>query len=242
MGQNGLIQIKTENCIFDKPISNEQQRLAPAGEYIKLTIADNGSGIKEKEQVFDPFFTTKATGSSGTGLGLTIVWNTIQEHNGWIELKDNNPGAKFEIYLPGTRDELTSSINGTSSSSLRGNGEKILLIDDEPGQNELMTRLLANLGYRSFSATSGEEGLVFLEEKKVDIVILDMMMGEGLTGRETFERILNINPMQKAIVISGYADNKEIRKIKQLGVSYILEKPVTMAQIGLALKKSLSGY
>ncbi len=242
VGEDGLIQIRTENCVFNKPISNEQQRLAPAGEYIKLTITDNGSGIKEKDQVFDPFFTTKKMGKSGTGLGLTIVWNTIQEHNGWIELKDNNPGARFEIYLPGTRDDLTSPINGETVSTLQGSGERILLIDDETSQNELMTRLLANLGYRSYSVTSGEEGLEFLQDKRVDLVVLDMIMGEGLTGRQTFERILKINPSQKAIVISGYADNKEIRKIKKLGVSYILEKPVTMAQIGLALKKSLSGY
>lgn len=242
VGEDGFIQIKTENCAFEKPISNEQQRLAPAGEYVKLTISDNGQGIKEKDEVFDPFYTTKTTGKSGTGLGLTIVWNTIQEHNGWLELKDNKPGAMFEIYLPGTRDEITSSLNSAQTSSLRGEGEKILLIDDEASQNELMAKLLANLGYSAQSVTSGEAALDFLKEKDVDLVLIDMIMGNGLNGRETFEHILKICPTQKAIVISGYADNDEIRKVKKLGASYILEKPVTLAQVGLAIKKALSGH
>lgn len=239
VGEDGVIKIHTENCTFMAPISNEQQRLSPPGEYVKLTISDDGSGVKNKDLVFDPFYTTKVKGKSGTGLGLSIVWNTVQEHNGWIELHDNNPGAKFEIYLPATTDQMTRE-EGASISPLHGNGESVLLIDDEQNQNELMSNLLTSIGYHTHCVTSGEQGLHYLKENTVDIILLDMIMGEGLNGRETFEKIIEENPGQKTIVVSGYAENEEISAIKGLGVSYILEKPVTLIQVGLAIKKALN--
>lgn len=244
VGENGLIKIHTQNVTFDSAISNEQQRLAPAGDYIQLTITDDGAGIREKDQVFDPFFTTKTKGGgkSGTGLGLAIVWNTVQEHNGWIELKDNNPGTRFDIFLPGTHDQPGVSSESANRSTIRGEGQRILLIDDEQSHNELMDKLLENLGYHTHAVGNGEEALKYLEENSVDLIILDMNMGTGLNGRETYEKILKISPSQKAIIISGYADADEIDRMNELGVSYILEKPVTLVGVGMAIKKTLSGH
>jgi CheY-like chemotaxis protein len=155
-------------------------------------------------------------------------------------MKDNTPGVRFEIYLPGTRDKIFSSQDISVSRSLQGNGEKILLIDDEPEQNDFMTKMLTNLGYSVVSARNGEEGLTFLHAQSVDLVLLDMLMGEGMNGRETYEKILQINPAQKAIVVSGYSENEEVVRIKHLGVSHFLEKPVTLPQMSLAIKQSLA--
>jgi CheY-like chemotaxis protein len=155
-------------------------------------------------------------------------------------MKDNKPGVRFVIYLPGTRDQVYSRQDVGTARSLQGNGESILLIDDEEEQNALISKLLSNLGYKVFSVQSGEDGLNFLQSQKVDLVILDMIMGDGLNGRETYEQILKHYPDQKAIVISGYAKNEETEKIKELGVGDFLEKPVTLPQVGSAIKQVLS--
>jgi two-component system cell cycle sensor histidine kinase/response regulator CckA len=239
---DGVIKISTKNCVLRNPIAAGQEIVLSAGEYIKLTVLDNGPGVddKDKDHIFDPFYSTKTMGKSGTGLGLSIVWNTVQEHNGWVEMKDNKPGVRFVIYLPGTRDEVYSQQDVGTARSLQGNGESILLIDDEQEQNALISKLLTTLGYKVFSVESGEDGLIFLQSQKVDLVILDMIMGDGLNGRETYEQILKRYPGQKAIVISGYSKNEETEKIKKLGVGDFLEKPVTLPQMGSAIKQILS--
>ena len=180
-------------------------------------------------------------GKSGTGLGLSIVWNTVQEHNGWIEVKDNKPGAVFEIYLPAAPELPSSTQPEPAACSVQGSGEMLLLIDDRPEQNETMEKLLTSLGYKTYSATSGEEGIAFLQSQPVDLVLLDMIIGDGLNGRETYEKILQVRPGQKAIIISGYSRNEEVRKARALGVSHFLEKPVTMPKLSQVIKQALAG-
>jgi PAS domain S-box-containing protein len=242
--ENGMIQISTDNCKFSHPMAIDQPGGAQKSDYVKLTISDNGPGIRQEdtEFIFDPFYTTKVMGKSGTGLGLSIVWNIVQDHNGWIEIKDNNPGAVFEIHLPATQDSVCSFNDIQAACSFRGNGETILLIDDQLEQNEIISKVLQNLGYITYSVTSGEEGLAFIRSRPVDLVLLDMMMGNGLNGRETFEQILKIHPQQKAIVVSGYAKSDEILKARNLGVSAFIEKPVTISKISEAIKLSLARH
>lgn len=239
--EQGRIHISTDNCKFTHPLVLDKGA-KEEGDYVKLTVADNGPGISQEdaEYIFDPFYTTKVMGKSGTGLGLSIVWNIVQEHNGWIEIKNNEPGAVFEIYLPATHDLVCPVTDFNTSEILQGNGETILLIDDQLEQNEIIEKALQKMGYVTHSVSSGEEGIAFIQSQPVDLVLLDMMMGEGLNGRETYEKILNIKPRQKAIVISGYAKGDEIVKIKNLGVSDFIEKPVTISKIGLAIKQSLA--
>jgi CheY-like chemotaxis protein len=212
-------------------------------EFVKISLSDNGPGIRDKdlEHIFDPFYTTKKMGKSGTGLGLTIVWNTVQEYKGWIEVKDNRPGAVFEIYLPAAPEYTAVSADASIGHQLQGNGEKILLIDDLPEQNETMEKMLVNMGYMPFSVGSGEEGIAFVQSQPVDLVLLDMIMGDGLNGRQTYERILEIYPGQKTIFLSGYSKNEDILKAKALGVSHFLEKPITRRKLGTAIKQVLSG-
>ncbi|NOR25421.1 MAG: response regulator [Desulforhopalus sp.] len=239
--EKGIIQIATDNCKFSHPLAANREEVQDS-DYVKLTVSDNGPGISQEdtECIFDPFYTTKVMGKSGTGLGLSIVWNIVQDHNGWIEVKDNNPGALFEIYLPAT-DQLVCPLQDLQTAeSLQGRGETILLIDDQLEQNEIIEKALQKMGYVTHSVTSGEEGIAFIESQSVDLVLLDMMMGNGLNGRETFERILQIHPLQKAIVISGYAKSDEILKARDLGIADFIEKPVTMSKIGVAIRQSLS--
>ncbi|GAB6194102.1 hybrid sensor histidine kinase/response regulator [Desulfocastanea catecholica] len=241
LGEKGIIDISTDNCTFLHPLALDEPG-AQASDYIKLTISDNGPGIRQEDidYIFDPFYSTKVMGKSGTGLGLSIVWNIVQDHNGWIEARDNNPGAIFEIFLPASHDAVCPVQDIPTADSFRGNGETILLIDDQLEQNEIISKALQKMGYVTYSVTSGEEGIAFLQSQPVDLVLLDMMMGDGLNGRETYEKMLGIHPRQKAIVITGYARSEEINKAKQLGVSEFIEKPVTISKIGKAVKQSLA--
>jgi len=237
---NGVIRISTRNCRPTHPVTLGHLS-ARTRNYVKISLADNGPGIAQKDidHIFEPFYTTKIMGKSGTGLGLSIVWNAVQEHNGWVEVKDNKPGAAFEIYLPATL-EKKCSLEHAGARPLQGNGESILLIDDEPEQNEIMGKLIGSLGYKTYSATSGEEGIAFLRCQPVDLILLDMIMGDGLNGRETYERILQVKPGQKAIIISGYSRNEDVQQAKTLGISDFLEKPVTLSKLSRAIKLSLS--
>lgn len=238
---NGLIRISTGNCRHIHPESLNQN--ARKGNYVKISICDNGPGIPpdEIDRIFDPFYSTKKKGKSGTGLGLSIVWNTVQQHNGWIEVKNNHPGAVFEVYLPATTESVGLRQTSLVMHPPRGNGEKILLIDDLAEQNETMSELLTNLGYSTITVTSGTEGVSFLHSQAVDLVLLDMIMEPGMNGRQTYEKILQVRPEQKAIIISGYSEQEEISKARELGVSRFLEKPVTLPVLALAIRQVLHG-
>jgi PAS domain S-box-containing protein len=238
--RNGTVRLTTKNCRLSHRIENKYVTLSP-GRYVKFTVADSGPGIspKDVDHIFNPFFTTKRTGRSGTGLGLTIVWNIVREHNGWIEVKNTFPGAAFEVYLPVTDKQPSHCVQLDRKELTTGHGEMILLVDDEWEQSLVMEQMLGVLGYKTHTVASGEEGVEFVRKQSVDLVLLDMIMGDGLNGRETYEKILRVRPEQKAIIVSGYLDNEEIRKAKTLGISVFLEKPVTLPAIGHAIKQTL---
>jgi PAS domain S-box-containing protein len=242
---DGRVHVITENCRFLHPLqhedANEKQN---GGQYIKLIVADNGPGIagKDVEHIFDPFYSTKVMGKSGTGLGLSVVWNIVQNHDGWIEVKDNSPGALFEVYLPATFEEVCPVVELPAGvMAVQGQGEKILIVDDQTDQNEILEKALTQMGYCTASVTSGEDAILYLSSNRVDLLLMDMIMGEGLNGRETLEIILKDSPDQKVIVISGYAKRDELEKTRALGVSHFLEKPVTLREVGQAVHRSLTG-
>lgn len=238
--ENATIHISTENCIFTHPMLIGETEDSGT-DYVKLTIADNGPGIDEDhiDHIFEPFYSTKVMGQSGTGLGLSIVWNIIQEHCGWIEVKNTHPGVSFEIYLPSTNDQACPVAKQFDPKELKGQGEKILIVDDQVEQNQMVEKSLREIGYKVNSVTSGEAGIAFLQSNDVDLILLDMVMGEGLNGRETLEIIRKTKPEQQVIVVSGYAQGDEIRKTKSLGVSLFLEKPITLSNLALSIKKAI---
>lgn len=238
---NGVVRISTENCQFTHPLRGEKEN-GKTNHYVRLVVADSGPGISEKDidHIFNPFYSTKVMGKSGTGLGLSVVWNIIQEHDGWIDVKGNTPGAAFEIYLPATYQDTCQVDPPEHEIVGQGNGERILIVDDQVEQNEVMEIALSDLGYTTYSVSSGEAAIEFLKSEPVDLLLMDMIMGKGLNGRETLERIFQDNPNQKAIVISGYAKREEIEKTRALGVSCFMEKPVTLAKINSAIQQALS--
>ncbi|AGF79854.1 PAS domain S-box [Desulfocapsa sulfexigens DSM 10523] len=237
---DGVVKVTTCNVYIDKPVAKEQYMAK--GEYVKFTIADTGKGISESDlkHIFEPFYTKKDMGRSGTGLGLTVVWNSVQDHNGVITVESNSSGTTFSLYFPATRENLLEQIESMDLEGLVGDGEHILIVDDEPLQLHIAQQMLSALGYRIFTASSGEEAIQHLKENRVDLMLLDMIMEPGINGYETFLRSIEIQADLKAIVVSGFSENNEVYKAQALGAGVLVRKPYGMQQIGKAVRQALA--
>ncbi|MCK5196232.1 MAG: response regulator [Desulfobulbaceae bacterium] len=170
---------------------------------------------------------------------MAVVWNSVQDHGGGILVASSDKGTTFELYFPATREELAARFQSSRLDELTGNGEKILVIDDESQQRDLAGKMLASLGYQVESVASGEEAIEYLHEHSVDLLVLDMLMDPGINGRKTYEQIIKIHPGQKAIIVSGFSVNAEVKKAQALGAGTFVKKPYTLNQIGLAVQQTL---
>ncbi len=235
----GNIIISTMNRYVDRPIRGYED--VNIGEYAVLTVSDDGSGITsgDLERIFEPFYTKKVMGRSGTGLGLAVVWNIMQDHKGYIDVASSEDGTTFEMYFPVTRDKLPVKDLAKSIEDYRGGGETILVVDDIESQREISCSMLNVLGYKTIAVSSGEEALEYLKENQVDLILLDMIMDPGINGRETYERIIKIRPNQKAVIVSGFAETDEVKKAQRMGAGQYIKKPLTLQKIGLSIKEEL---
>ncbi|MCP4674023.1 MAG: response regulator [Deltaproteobacteria bacterium] len=237
----GQITISTENIYLDKSINGYDN--VEEGDYVLLAVADDGVGISADEQkkVFEPFYTKKMMGNSGTGLGMAVVWGTVKDHNGYIDVEsEEGRGTTFRIYLPITRREIDDKSSGLSLEKLMGSRQKILVVDDVEAQREVATHMLTTLNYEADAVSSGEEAVDYLKVNKVDLVVLDMIMSPGIDGLETFKRIVEIRPRQKAIIASGYAETNSVKVAQSIGAGEYLKKPYTIEKLGLAARNAIS--
>jgi len=237
--RGGNVIISTMNRYIDRPIRGYND--INIGEYVVLSVSDDGPGISpiDLERIFEPFYTKKVMGRSGTGLGLSVVWNTVQDHNGYIDVASDEDGTIFQLYFPITRDELSDGDLPRLIKYYKGDGETILIIDDVESQRKITYTMLDRLGYKNKAVSSGEEAVEYLKEHTVDLILLDMIMDPGINGRETYERIIKIHPNQKAIIVSGFAETDEVKETIKLGASQYIKKPFTLEKIGLAVKEEL---
>ena len=236
----GNVVVSTMNRYVDRPIRGYED--VKTGEYAVLKVTDDGTGIlpEHLEKIFEPFFTKKILGKSGTGLGLAVVWNVIQDHEGYIDVSSNENGTTFELYFPIIREKVSAKTLPLSVEDYKGNGESVLIIDDEASQREITCSMLEALGYRAEAVSSGEEAVEYLQGRKVDILLLDMIMNPGISGRETYERIIKAHPGQKAVIVSGYAETEEVKETQRLGAGIYIKKPLTLKKLGPAIKEELT--
>jgi PAS domain S-box-containing protein len=237
----GRVTITTDNRFLDRPIKGYDEM--KAGDYAVLTVSDTGSGIPVKEigRIFEPFYTKKKMGRSGTGLGLAVVWGTVKDHKGYIDVQsEEGKGSTFTLYFPVTRESRRQDQPKISLEQFMGNGESILVVDDLLEQRELAAAMLGKAGYRVLAAASGEEALEYLRLHAVDLVILDMVMDPGMDGLETFRLIRKIIPRQKAIIVSGFAETERARKALELGAGSYVQKPFVMEKICQAVRRELN--
>jgi signal transduction histidine kinase len=239
----GTVLVKTENRYVDSTI-NGYDTTVP-GKYVVLIISDSGMGIPKDKlaRIFEPFYTSKVMGRSGTGLGMTVVWGAVKDHGGYLDVESSpERGTTITVYLPAQEEELDQppEVDAGPRVLQQGKGESILLVDDDPAQRSLGESILTTLGYQIETVASGEKALDFLTEKTVDLVLLDMIMEPGMDGLETYQRILEIRPDQKVIIVSGYSDNDRIKTAMELGVCSYIKKPYGLEEIVSAIHKVIT--
>ncbi len=213
-----------------------------AGDYVFIRVHDNGPGIAQEdiEHIYEPFYSKKIMGRSGTGLGLTVVWNVVHEHNGTIKVASCDKGSSFTLYFPAT-EETVHEPDDIAVVQQPQQSSRILVVDDEPQLLDIAKQSLANQGYIVKTARSGEEALDILQKDTFDLILLDMIMEPGINGRQTYEEILKINPGQKALVISGYSEHEEVKRSLELGAAGLIKKPYSLRALNQEVQHVLAG-
>ena len=224
MPDGGKLTVEAINVIIE---SGDLIDNLGAGEYIKVSIIDQGIGIPEKiiDKIFDPFFSTK---SSGSGLGLATCYSIIQKHKGHITVSSvAGEGTTFTIYLPGTDKELIKEPEIKISKAFQGH---VLLMDDEDSVREFMNAILIELGFTVDSAVDAETANSIFKQtlesgSRYDLVILDLTIPGGKGGKEVLKDLLAIDPELVALAYSGYADDPVISHPTEFGFKASFSKP-----------------
>ena len=236
----GTITVASCNRIVDENMAAEHA--LPAGEYVVVSVRDTGEGISQEdlEHIFEPFYTKKIMGKSGSGLGLAVVWNTMEDHGGKVIVESSEKGTCFKLFFPVSTEALEGqSEEDGNIQELRGNGEHILVVDDEEQLRDVTKGMLEMLGYKVDAVDSGETAVEFIKKQPVDLVLLDMLMEPGMNGRETYEKILELYPGQKAVIASGFSESDDVKESIRLGAGIFIRKPFTIGQLGRVVKKVL---
>jgi PAS domain S-box-containing protein len=240
MPLGGAVTIKTTNRYLDRPVAGYDE--ISEGDYVVLTVSDTGQGIAQNDikHIFEPFYTKKVMGKSGTGLGLSVVWGTVKDHNGYINVESREGiGTSFTLYFPVSREDITEKKLPAMLESYMGQGETILVVDDVESQRELAQRMLEKLNYKVITAPGGEAAVTYLKDHRVNLVVLDMIMDPGIDGLDTYRKIIEIHPCQHAIIVSGYAETERVKQLQALGGGEYVMKPYMLETLGMAVKREL---
>jgi PAS domain S-box-containing protein len=241
MPQGGILKITSRNQRMI-PDQASRQRGMKEGSYIRLTLADTGTGMttEVRNRIFEPFFTTKAKGQ-GTGLGLSMVYGIIQNHGGMIEVQSQTGiGSTFSVFLPAIASAVLNGEELLPVPDIHQGQETILLVDDEEIIRGLGIDILEDRGYQVLSASEGREAVRIYRERirEIDLVILDVMM-PGIGGKETYRQFRAINPQVKVLLSSGYSTNGEVGEILKLGVSGFVQKPYREEELAAKVREVL---
>lgn len=241
IADKGTVSISTTNHHIDTAASAEYN--LTEGDYVLLSVRDTGHGISEKDldHIFEPFYTQKEMGKSGTGLGLTIVWNTIHDHDGKIMVESDEQGTCFTLYFPVSQVKAGEQNDNSATHKTTCRSEHILIVDDEPLLLDIAKQMLLLLGYKVDSVSSGELAVQFVKEKAVDLIVIDMLMEPGMNGRQTYEEIIALYPDQKAIITSGFSKSDDVKATLKLGAGGFIKKPYSIDQLSQAVNKALGG-
>ncbi|NLN59255.1 MAG: PAS domain S-box protein [Deltaproteobacteria bacterium] len=244
MPDGGEFRIRTRNVLFDTPVYRGNTEIRE-GAYARITMTDTGYGIApdDLEHIFEPFFTTKDQGK-GTGIGLSVVYGIIRNHNGYIFCNSEPGGGTcFDMYLPAMdQPHGVQAPHREAEGGMPAGHETILLVDDENSLLETGEELLSFLGYNVITAETGEKALEWVEREKerISLVILDLMM-PGMSGEKCLQGILGIAPAMKVIVASGYAARATAEKIERQGAAAFIKKPYQLDDLSKIIREVLAG-
>ncbi|MCP4575096.1 MAG: response regulator [Deltaproteobacteria bacterium] len=239
---SGRVLIATENrAVADLP-NGKQGPNPKAGPHVVLKIKDNGSGIapEDIEKIYDPFYTKKTMGRSGTGLGMTVVWNAVQDHGGHIHVESaEDRGTTFTLFFPATTLQPEIPESDLPKEPVGKDSASILVVDDSKEYRQMVTQCLADLGYECAAAAGGLAAVHHIEANRVDLAVLDMVMSPGPDGLDTYEQMLRHNPDLKAIIVSGFPETERVRKAQSLGAGPFIQKPFNLEAFGTAVQREL---
>ena len=241
MTEGGDLTVSTLNRVVSSSKQGFLKDITP-GKYVVLNVTDVGVGITPGtiKKIFEPFYTKKNLKRSGTGLGMSVVLGTVIDHNGDIIVRSSKKkGSSFDVYFPAIKGDSSDHVKVEKKADYSGNGELILVVDDNAEQRDLLELLLDSLGYKVALVPSGEAALKYIKKRIPDVVILDMIMNPGIDGLETYLEMRNIEPNIKVILSSGYSDKGRIKRAFLSGVKQYIQKPFTIEEIGRAVSSEL---
>jgi len=234
MPNGGNLTVSVENCVLDEHYAAMNIQAKP-GHYVKINVTDSGTGIQPDilDKIFEPFFTTKEL-NKGTGLGLSTVMAIVKSHDGIINVySEPGKGTTFKTYLPAIGISPETGKDPAQRAALpRGNGETILIVDDEASILTIAGQTLQAFGYRVLTATNGADALAVYVQNKAAVaaVLIDMMM-PVMDGPSTIYALTRINPGIRIIAASGLHDNASAAKISEISQKHFLTKPYTAATL-----------
>ena len=217
---------------------------ARLGAFVCLRVCDSGCGMDPatKARIFEPFFTTKDIGK-GTGLGLATVYGIVKQHEGWIEVSSEvGQGSTFNVFFPASSEPVKASPPAPSlAAPVRGGHETILVVEDEPVLRDMAHLILQDCGYHVLEAGSGAEALQVWERNSgsIDLVLSDVVMPGGMSGRELAERLLANRPQLRIIFTSGYNVEETNTDFFRRDGAAFLPKPYTRGDLAKAVRECL---
>ena len=171
---------------------------------------------------------------------MAVVWGTVKDHNGYIDVQSTEgEGTTFTLHFPATRKQSSRGESILSIQDYMGEGESILIVDDVKEQREIASNILKKLGYAPHSVSSGEEAVEYMKQNSPDLLILDMIMDPGMDGFETYRKILEVNPGQRAIIASGFSETARVKEARKIGAGAYVKKPYSLEEIGLTVRAQL---
>lgn len=240
MAKGGQLVIDVRNADVDEDQPTHRD-VMKAGQYVVLTVTDTGCGMPKEvqSQVFDPFYTTKEKGK-GTGLGLSTCYGIVKNAGGYIWIySEIGTGTTFRIYLPRV-DELPQTMSVSNAVAARGNGETILVVEDEDTVRSIATQVLREAGYQVLEAANGKSALSLVAQYQgaIDLLVTDVIM-PGMTGRELAEVLHMVRPDIKVLYMSGYTDDAMVLQgVFSQGMAF-LQKPFTSTKLTHKLREVL---
>ena len=234
MPEGGRLTIQTARVTLDEHAA-ETNPDARAGQFIRTSVMDTGCGIAPDimPRIFEPFFTTKDVGK-GTGLGLATVYGILKQHDGWIEVESRaGAGSCFTFYLPARAQARAPRIASPAGLVVPGAQETVLVVEDEPAVRQMICEALTQSGYQVLTAGNGVEALEVWGRRQgqVDLLLTDMVMPEGISGRHLADTLLSENPRLKVIYSSGYVGQAPDPSDLEKHGGCFLPKPYTITQL-----------
>jgi PAS domain S-box-containing protein len=237
MPHGGQLAIRTAFQQLDHPHVGYER--VGAGDYVVLRVTDTGVGIEAHDlpRIFEPFYTKKEMGHSGSGLGLAVVYGVVHDHDGLIDVESAvGTGTELALYFPVSREGPVGSEE--DEEDYRGS-ERVLVVDDLEEQRLLAVRLLSSLGYRVHAVESGREAVDYLHDHSADILVMDMILGDGCDGLDAYREIVRAYPGQKAVIASGFSRTARVKEAQQFGAGPFIRKPYTLRRLGRAVRREL---